>query len=152
MAGDGSVLRVRTRLAPAWLRRASDVLFYGYVGLMVVAGAWGVVFGRFDQSRLLGLDLDRLAPRTEANVMTQYRFLRAIELGFGLFAILYKEPIYQKRAFNRLFLFTMTAGVAGRGLSLRLDGTPSPIMYVFGGWEVLGVGVIYAYTRTTLED
>jgi hypothetical protein len=119
---------------------------------MVVAGAWGVVFGRFDQSRLLGLDLDRLAPRTEANVMTQYRFLRAIELGFGLFAILYKEPIYQKRAFNRLFLFTMTAGVAGRGLSLRLDGTPSPIMYVFGGWEVLGVGVIYAYTRTTLED
>ena len=42
--------------------------------------------------------------------------------------------------------------MTGRALSLRLDGTPSPIMYVFGGWELLGVGVIYAYTRTTLED
>jgi hypothetical protein len=119
---------------------------------MVVAGAWGVVFGRFDQSRLLGLDLDRLAARTEANVMTQYRFLRAIELGFGLFAVLYRDPIHRQRAFNRLFLFTMAGGITGRALSLRLDGTPSAIMYVFGGWELLGVVVIYAYTRTTLED
>lgn len=54
--------------------------------MLILAGGWGVLFGRVDQSRLLGLDLDRLPTRVQANVMAQYRFLRAIELGFGLFA------------------------------------------------------------------
>jgi hypothetical protein len=39
-------------------------LFYGYVGLLILAG--------------------HLAPGTRADVMSQYRFMRAIELGFGL--------------------------------------------------------------------
>jgi hypothetical protein len=84
--------------------------------------------------------------------MTQYRFLRAVELGFGLFAFVYRDAIHRRRPYNRLFLFTMGTGVVGRGLSRILDGSPSAAMYVFGGWELLGVGVIFAHTRTTIEQ
>ena len=128
------------------------MLYGGYVGLLVVAGAWGAVFGRVDQKFLLELDLDQLPRRTQANMMSQYRFLRAIELGFGLFAVIHRDDIHRRRPFNRLFLFTMGAGVSARLLSIRLDGSPSPAMYLFLGWELAGVPVIYAYTRTTLAD
>jgi hypothetical protein len=134
-----------------WLRRASGVLFHGYVGMLILAGGWGVVFGRIDQSLLLGLDLDGLPPRVRANVMVQYRFLRAMELGFGLFAFVHRDKIHRERPYNRLFLFTMGGGVFARALSLVRDGSPSPVMYAFGGSELLGVVVIYADTRATLE-
>ncbi|HEU0317208.1 MAG TPA: DUF4345 family protein [Solirubrobacteraceae bacterium] len=127
------------------------MLFLGYVDTLILAGAWGALFGRLDQPLLLGLDLDELAPRTQANVMSQYRFLRAIELGFGLFALIHRDEIHRLRPFNRLFLFTMSAGVGSRLLSLRRDGSPSVAMYVFAGFELVGVPVIFAYTRTTLE-
>jgi hypothetical protein len=158
MAGYGDVLRDRAGTlalprgtAPRWLRFASTVLFYGYVGLLIVAGAWGVIFGRVDQSLLLGLHLDRLPARVQADVMSQYRFLRAIELGFGLFALIHRNDIYRLRAFNRLFLFTMTAGVVARIIGALVDGSPSPAMYVFGGAELAGVIAIFAYTRTSLQ-
>jgi hypothetical protein len=128
------------------------VFFAGYVGTLVAAGAWGAVFGRVDQKLLLDLDLEQLPERTQANLMSQYRFLRAIELGFGLFAVIHRDDIHHRRPFNRLFLFTMTAGVSGRLVSVPLDGSPSPAMYFFAGFELVGVGVIYAHTRTTLAE
>jgi Domain of unknown function (DUF4345) len=135
-----------------WLRRAAWVLFFGYVGLLILAGAWAVLFGRADQSLLFGLHLGDVSPRTQANLMSQYRFLRAIEMGFGLFALIYRDAIFQRRAYNRLFLFTMASGVFARIISIALDGSPSWWMYLFGGWELVGVVVIYAYTRKTLQD
>lgn len=132
------------------LRRASNVFFYGYVGTLILAGAWGAVFARVDQPLLLDLDIEQLPPRTQANHLSQYRFLRAIELGFGLFAFLHRDAIHRQRPFNRLFLFTMSAGVGGRLLSLGLDGAPAPAMYFFGGFELIGAPVIYAHTRKTL--
>ena len=128
------------------------MLFYGYVGLLMLAGGWGVVFGRVDQSLLLDLELDDLPRRTQANVMSQYRFLRALELGFGLWAFVYRDEIHRRRPHNRLFLFTMGSGVTGRLLSLRFDGSPSPAMYAFLAWELAGVPVIYADTRRTLAS
>ena len=158
MAGHGNVLRdcagklaLPRGAAPAWLHWASTILFYGYVGLLILAGAWGVIFGRVDQSLLLGLDLDRLPRRVQADVMSQYRFLRAIELGFGLFAFLHRNDIFRMPAFNHLFLFTMAAGVVARVIGAIVDGSPSPAMYLFGGWELVGLVAIYAYTRATLQ-
>jgi Domain of unknown function (DUF4345) len=158
MAGHGNVLRdcagklaLPRGAAPAWLRWASTILFYGYVALLILAGAWGVIFGRLDQSLLLSLDLHRLPPRVHADVMSQYRFLRAIELGFGLFAFLHRNDIFRLPAFNRLFLFTMAAGVVARVIGTVVDGSPSLAMYLFGGLELVGLVAIYAYTRATLR-
>lgn len=127
------------------------LLFYGYVILLVLAGAWGVFFARFDHRLLFHLDVRGLAPRPAASQVSQYRFLRAMEFGFGMFSIIYRREIFTSRAFNRLFLATMSFGVVARIFSLFLDGHPFSIFYFFLASELAGVICIYAYSRRTLE-
>jgi len=134
------------------LRRASLVFFFVYVALLVVAGAWGMVGARVDMWVLLRLHLNDLPDRTAANLLSQYRFLRAIEIGFGVFALTHWRRIYSIRTYNRLFLSVMAAGVAARLLSLGLDGGPSWWMYLFLGWELAGVVLIFLATRSGLAD
>jgi len=134
------------------LRRASLVFFFVYVASLIVAGAWGMVGARVDMWVLLRLHINDLPDRTAANLLSQYRFLRAIEIGFGVFALTYWRRIYSIRTYNRLFLSVMATGVAARLLSLGLDGGPSWWMYLFLGWELVGVVLIFLATRSGLAD
>lgn len=129
------------------MRIAALVLFGGYVALLVVAGAWGIVGARLDVPLLLHVPLGELTADAQANLLSQYRFLRAIELGFGLFALQFRREIFTQRSYNRLFLFAMAAGVVARLLSMPLDGNPSGVMLGFLGWEAVGVVVIAWHTR-----
>lgn len=134
------------------MKAATTVLFGGYVALLLVAGAWGVVGARIDFPLLLHLPLDGLAPEAEANLLSQYRFLRAIELGFGLFALRFRKEIFTISAFNQLFLFTMAGGVIARLIGLVVDGRPTGVMFGFLGWEAVGVIVIWWRTRAVRQQ
>lgn len=127
------------------------MLFLGYVLLLVLAGAWGVVGARVDFPVLLRLDLADLSGEAEANTLSQYRFLRAMELGFGLFALRYRHQVHTVADYNRLFLSVMAVGVVARVVGVVADGVPSAPMWVFLAWELVGVAVIFAYTRRTLR-
>jgi hypothetical protein len=129
------------------LRWSALVLFFGYAGLLALAGGWGAVGARVDMPLLLDVDLDDLSASGEANLLAQYRFLRVVELGFGLAALVYWRRIFARGAFNAWFLAIMGAGVAARLLSLVVDGVPSAAMLAFLAWELVGVVVIFAYTR-----
>jgi len=132
------------------LRRASLVFFFVYVASLIVAGAWGMVGARVDMWVLLRFHINDVPDRTAADLLSQYRFLRAIEAGFGVFALTHWRRIYSVRSYNRLFLSVMAAGVAARLLSLGLDGGPSWWMYLFLGWELVGVALIFLATRSGL--
>lgn len=132
------------------MKLLTEIFFFGYVGLLIVAGGWGVLGARLDQRLLFGLDLSALDRPTSASVVSQYRFLRAIEFGFGLFALLWRHEIFTERSFNQLFLATMTLGVVARVISLLLEGRPRPVFYFFMGSEAIGAILIFAYTRGTL--
>lgn len=134
-------------MAHSLLKWAALVLFFGYAGLLALAGAWGVVGARLDMPLLLDVDLDDLPATAEANLLAQYRFLRAVELGFGLVALVYWRRIFSLGPFNAWFLAIMGAGVAARLLSLALDGVPSAAMLSVLAWELVGVIAIFAYTR-----
>ncbi|WP_372639124.1 DUF4345 family protein [Fodinibius sp.] len=127
--------------------------FYTYIGLVILAGFWGAFLGAdLDHQLLLGLDTSVLTDETRANVLTQYRFLRAMELGFGLFAIVFRNEIFTVKKFNALFLVIMLAGVLARIVSLFADGSPSWIFYFFMIYEGIGVVIIYLYSRKPLEQ
>jgi hypothetical protein len=81
------------------------------------------------------------------NMISQYRFLRAIELGFGIFSILFVKNIFSEKRFNWLFICIMSAGVLSRIISVIVDGSPSGLMYFFLGFEIVGLTVIYFYSR-----
>jgi hypothetical protein len=124
-------------------------LFAGYVGLVVVAGAWGA-FGpaRLDHRWLFDLDVGELEPATETGLLSQYRFLRAIELGFGLYAIRYWRQIFADSRFGRPFLVVMTLGVLARVGGWIWDGRPSPLFLFFLATEALGAATIWLVART----
>jgi hypothetical protein len=130
------------------LRRASLIFFFAYVATVILAGAWGIVGARLDMRILLQLHLVDLPDRAATNLLSQYRFLRAIELGFGLFALTFWRQIYGIEIYNRLFLTTMACGVGARLLSLVVDGVPSVWMYAFAGQELVGVVLIFLATRS----
>lgn len=130
------------------MKLLSYFFFYTYIGLVLLAGFWGAFLGAgIDQRVVLNLDINALSETTRANVLTQYRFLRAMELGYGLFAIAFRKEIFSIKKFNNLFLIIMLAGVMARVVSLIDDGSPSWLFYFFMIYEGVGVIIIYLYTR-----
>jgi hypothetical protein len=53
------------------LRRSSLVFFFGYAGLLVLAGAWGIVGARVDLPVLLRVQVAALPVRAQANLLGQ---------------------------------------------------------------------------------
>lgn len=126
--------------------------FYGYIGLVLIAGFWGAFLGAgFDHQLLFNLDTESLSDYTRINLLSQYRFLRAIEFGFGLFAIVLRKEIFSIKGFNRLYLTIMLSGVVARIVSLIDDGSPSLLFYFFLIFEFIGVVVIYLYCTKTID-
>ncbi len=130
----------------------SDAFFYGYTGTCVVAGAGGAAFANLDVELISGFrPHEQLPARSAATVMSQHRFLRALEMGFGLFSLHERKRIHSERSSNRLFLALMGSGIAARLLARAADGRPRANAYLFGGSELLGLALIFAHTRSTLH-
>ena len=127
---------------------ANYFFYYSYIGMVIVAGLWGAFINpEFDFRLLFKIETDNLTDFQRINLLSQYRFLRAIELGFGVFAILFVKSIFSKKEFNRLFIFIMSAGVFSRIVSIAVDGIPSLLMLFFLVFELVGVVVIIFYSR-----
>jgi hypothetical protein len=133
------------------MKYLNGIFFYGYVLTLIVAGAWGLVAARWDMGALFDLDLKLLPATTAASLLSQYRFLRAIELGFGLFAWCFRDQIYTQRTHNRVFLAGMGAGVLARLFSIALDGNPKLIFHLFLLFELVGIVIIWLRSRKMLQ-
>ena len=126
----------------------SYFFFYTYIGLVLLAGFWGAfLFPSMDFPYLMEMDLTSLPARTKANLLSQYRFLRALELGFGLFSIIFLKEIFRERRFNLLFLGIMGSGVLARLVSWWVDGIPNPLFFFFLAYEAVGWMIILVYSR-----
>ena len=130
----------------------SYFFFYAYIGLVTLAGFWGAFLNaNLDHRLLFQLDTGTLPEYTRTNMLSQYRFLRAIELGFGLFCFVFTRAIFTERTFNRLFLSIMALGVLARLASVVYEGNPSRLTWFFLLFEGVGVIIIFLYTRKTRE-
>ena len=124
----------------------SFFFFYTYIGLVIIAGFWGAFINPyFDFKQLFQLDPFSLQEFSRVNALSQYRFLRALELGFGLFSILFVKKIFSERSFNLLFII-MGSGVLARIISWLVDGRPSSLFMFFMLYELIGLIFIFIYT------
>jgi len=130
------------------MKQVSYFFFYGYVGMLVLAGFWGA-FGNInvDFQILFNMSPQILPEPERINLISQYRFLRAIEMGFGLFAVIFAKNIFSEKKFNILFLCIMASGVLARIVSIVIEGVPSRLLVFFLVYELIGLGVIYIYSR-----
>jgi hypothetical protein len=129
------------------VRRVALVFFVVYCATLVVAGLWGALLAQYDFPLILDLELDEIPDDSEETLLSHYRFLRAVEFCFGLFALVYWRQIFAQRIPNVIFLTTMAAGGAARLLGLAFDGSPSGLVYAVLAWELVGVVVIFFATR-----
>lgn len=135
------------------MQTASYFFFYCYIGLVLLAGFWGAfIFPEYDFRLLFKLDISSLPDFQRTNLMSQYRFLRAIELGFGIFAILFIKNIFTEKKFNRLFLLIMGAGILARLSSILFDGWPGFLMLFFLAFELVGLIVIAVYSQKLIRN
>lgn len=134
------------------MRRLNWFFFYTYIGLVMLAGFWGAfIYPAFDFRLLFALDPVTLGESQRVNLLSQYRFLRALELGFGVFSIFFQHEIFHDKKFNQLFLFIMFSGILARIVSLFVEGMPSTLFLFFLLYEGIGWLVIYKYSRSTLS-
>lgn len=123
-------------MAHPLLRTAALVFFFGYAAALVVAGAEGAVLARV-----------AFPDDADADVLNHYRFLRALELCFGVAALVFWRRIFSERTPNLLFLTAMAAGVAARLFSLTVDGSPGPFVLAVLAFELVGLALIVVATR-----
>ena len=129
------------------MKHLSYFFFYTYVGLVLLAGFWGAFINPyFDFDLLFGLDTNTLGEHERINLLSQYRFLRALEFGFGLFSMLFTRSVFSEKAFNMLFLIIMGAGIMARVVGWMVEGTPNVLTQFFMFYELIGWVLIFIYT------
>jgi hypothetical protein len=129
------------------MKAVTHGLYYGYIGLVIVAGLWGAFINpEFDHRWLFHLDVHSLDEYSRVNMLSQYRFLRALELGFGIFCSVQMKQIFTRRKYNLLFLTAMGAGILARISSLINDGRSSTLMLCFLVYELIAWAVIVLYS------
>lgn len=131
------------------MKQLSYFFFYTYIGLVLLAGFWGAfIYPQFEFKLMLELDPGSLEDHARINLLSQYRFLRALEFGFGLFSIVFVKEIFSAKSFNVLFLIIMGSGIMARMVSWLFDGTPNYFTQFFMFYELLGLIIIFIHTTT----
>lgn len=134
------------------MKNLSYFFFYTYIGLVVLAGFWGAfIYPSLDFEMMFKLNLSQLTDFERINLLSQYRFLRALELGFGLFSLIFMKDIFTDLKFNRLFLTIMGLGILARLFSWALDGTPSILTMFFMFYEAIAWIVIFIFSNSKIK-
>jgi len=137
------------------LNVAGNAAFYGYALFLVLAGGiagilvprWGPLSFEVYARAVFN---NGLQGEPLISALNQYRFMKSMEFGFGLFALLFRQEIYTQRKVNRFFLGIIFLGAANRALSIVVDGQPHPAYIFFVGLETVVGLVIYLHTRKTV--
>jgi hypothetical protein len=133
------------------MARVTQVFFWGYALMLVGVGASGILIAPWELARVFGVDLSAMGEQERATLLNQYRFLKAVELAFGLFCVCYRREISRRGRALRVFLAGLSAGVIARMGSWLADGTPRAVFLVLMMLELAtGVLVWHASRRTAV--
>jgi uncharacterized protein DUF4345 len=130
----------------------SYTFFYTYIGLVIFAGFGGAFISTaLDFKFLFNVDIHTLPDAYRVNLLSQYRFLRGIEFGYGVFAIVFRKEIFTIKKYNSVYLVIMGSGILGRVFSILFDGSPNGKLYFFLIYELVAFIFIIIYTRNNIN-
>ena len=112
------------------LARHARTVYALYAWVFIISGAGGVFLSQLEPRLMHGLVVLPEQRDAMASLLNQLRFLRGIELGFGLAMLVGRDrffaPAAQRSDWNRAVLTGLFAAPAARTVSLVLDGPPAP--------------------------
>jgi Domain of unknown function (DUF4345) len=127
------------------MARIARIFFWGYALMLIGIGASGVLVARWELVNVFAVPLATLNDTVQATLLNQYRFLKALELAFGIFCVSFRHDVFRSGVAHRVFLAGVFAGVAARLGSWIADGDPRPLFLLFAALElVTGVLVWFA--------
>jgi len=130
----------------------TKAFFWGYVAMLFLAGGAGVLLTRLELTRVFHLDLGTLSSLAESTLLNQYRFLKSMEIGFGLYCVVFREEIFTLRRFNRLFLGILFLAAGARIASGVADGWPHWAFIAFAFLELVTGCLVFLWTRGKLRN
>lgn len=86
-------------------------------------------------------------PAHRLNLLSEFRFLHAREIGVGLYALALHDSILSDRRQDIVFLVIAFIAPTSRLYSCVVDGVPSPIFLVFMAIEFAGCCSVWFLTR-----
>lgn len=131
------------------LPAAASAAFYGYTAGLVALGVVGMVLPEIDLRLLYRTSLDPLPRAETVAILHPYRFLKGFPLAIGICGIGLRREILGTGRAGTAFLAVLFSALAGRILSVLLDGPPRPALLAFSAAE-LGFGTVIALHRRAL--
>jgi len=129
------------------MQSLARIFFWGYTLMLVVIGASGMLVAGWELTTVFAVDLATMGEPQRATLLNQYRFLKALELAFGLFCLTYRRDIFGEPRARCLFLAGVSAGVVARGGSWMVDGTPHAIFLIFMALELATGALVWLASR-----
>lgn len=129
------------------MRTLTLLLVLGYAATCVCAGLFGIFLPHLEMARLYHLSPAQVPGLDAADLLSQFRFLKAMELGAGLFMFARLGAIMEGGPERRLFAFIVAAGILARLLAWAIDGPPSLLFAGFLAAEFLVLAAVLAEGR-----
>jgi hypothetical protein len=109
----------------------ASILQLGYSAMLVAIGAAGIFTARWELATIFGIDPSAWPAAAAPTMLNQYRFLKSVELGAGLFCLAYRSKILAGTRASAVFLAIVGLGVAARTWSWIVDGRPGALFIAF---------------------
>lgn len=131
------------------LPRVARVLYFAYAAAFIVFGALSVAATPTEMQWLYGME-PRVVPEG-AILLNQYRFLRVVEVGFGLLLLVFRREVFTEPRANAAVLGVFFAIPASRTLSIVLDGWSGTFLFTFMLAEYAIFAILALGSRTALR-
>jgi hypothetical protein len=86
------------------IAKLASVLQFGESAMLAVIGAAGILTARWELATAFGIDPSAWSPDIQATMLNQYRFLKSLELGAGIFCFAYRPPSWREAVRPPCFL------------------------------------------------
>lgn len=125
----------------------ANLLVVGYALVCVVAGGYGLVFAPRELDEIFAVTFGAGQAGHAADFFAQYRFLKAMEIAFGVFILLYRRDILDGKQAFLIFAVGCGLGCVARLGGWFVDGTPSTFFALVVIYEIITLFVATAYSR-----
>ncbi|HEV7669196.1 MAG TPA: DUF4345 family protein [Thermoanaerobaculia bacterium] len=134
------------------LKTLALISFYSYVAALFVLGTAGLFAPNQELTALYSVRFDAtgadpMDQRDQLVLLHQYRFLKGLAIGFGIFCVTFRREILAGGTHARVFLATLFLGTFGRLVSAWIDGRPPKWLISFTFSELIFGLLILAYVQ-----
>lgn len=100
------------------------MIYLLYAAFFLASGVSGVLFAHIEFTGWFGVSVT--PPEAATDLLDQYRFMRAVEAGFGLLALTVRGRFFTDSDIRGALLIAFLLIPVARTVSMGIDGMPSP--------------------------